>query len=140
MIDTVRTIKTFSLVLITIIGVATAQAGTVHAGHTTETAATEITTATITGVMGTTLAGVNGYYANGGSQHPLLAGRVLWWPILRRRILPLQLALLYRAPDSDSFLFSRLLGCNSPKNIPFRCDTESTVLQTTPLRTEHFGQ
>jgi len=35
MIDTVRTIKTFSLVLITIIGVATAQAGTVHAGHTT---------------------------------------------------------------------------------------------------------
>src|SRR5271166_1319040 len=69
-------------------------------------AVTEITTATITGVMGTTLAGVNATTPTGGSQRPLLAGRVLRWPILRQRILPLQRALLYRA--SDSFLFSRL--------------------------------
>jgi hypothetical protein len=31
----VKTIKSFSLILITIAGVASAQAGTVHAGHTT---------------------------------------------------------------------------------------------------------
>jgi hypothetical protein len=48
------------------------------------------------------------------AQRPLLARWVLWRPILRQRLLPLQLALLYRASDPDSFLFSRLqLGLQS---------------------------
>ncbi len=62
MIDTVKTIRTLSLVLITIIGVATAQAGTVHAGHTT----------VHTGGHGNyhgNYHGGNGYYARGGQRY-----------------------------------------------------------------------
>lgn len=55
MIDTVKTIRTLSLVLITIIGVATAQAGTVHTGGR--------------GNYHGNYHGGNGYYARGGQRY-----------------------------------------------------------------------
>ena len=54
-----KTIKSLSLILITIVGVASAQAGTVHAGHTT----------VHTGGQGNyhgNYHGGHGYYAHGG--------------------------------------------------------------------------
>ena|SRR5271165_4910307 len=68
MIDTVKTIRTLSLVLITIIGVATAQAGTVHADHTGH------------GNYHGNYHGGNGYYAHGGQRYYTNGGHsVRYW-------------------------------------------------------------
>jgi hypothetical protein len=58
----VKTIKSLSLVLITIIGVASAQAGTVHASHTT------VHTGGNANYHGNYHGG-HGYYGNGGQRY-----------------------------------------------------------------------
>jgi hypothetical protein len=60
MIVSVKTIKSLSLILITIVGVASAQAGTVHAGHTT------VRTGDGHGSYHGNYRGGHGYYAHGG--------------------------------------------------------------------------
>ena len=67
MVDTVRIIETLSLVVITMIGVASVQAGTVHVGHTTvHSAGHGNYQGNYRGGNGYYARGGNGYYANGG--------------------------------------------------------------------------
>jgi hypothetical protein len=63
----VKTIKSLSLILITIFGVVSAQAGTVHSGHTTvHTGGHGNYHANYHGGHGYYARGGQGYYANGG--------------------------------------------------------------------------
>ena len=68
MVDTVRIIETLSLVVITMIGVASVQAGTVHVGHTTVHSAGH-------GNYQGNYRGGNGYYAHGGSGYYARGGK-----------------------------------------------------------------
>ena len=68
MVDTVRIIETLSLVVITMIGVASVQAGTVHVGHTTVHSAGH-------GNYQGNYRGGNGYYAHGGSGYYARGGQ-----------------------------------------------------------------
>jgi hypothetical protein len=72
----VKTIKSLSLILITISGVASAQAGTVHAGHTTvHTGGQGNYHANYHGGHGYYARGGQGYYANRGQRYYTNGGR-----------------------------------------------------------------
>jgi hypothetical protein len=127
----VKTIINLSFVLITLIGVASAQAGTVHVGHTGGYGnyhgnyhgghgyyAHGGHGTTLTGAKDITPTGDNGTTPLEGTAPVTGAGGTKARPILRQRLLPIELALLYRASDSDFFLFSRLqLASNFPEDI-----------------------